>query len=68
MDVEGSEMLALEGGESVLQTSVRTIFLSTHSQELRRECQASLRTLGFDVRPEHPGDSLEETDEIVAVK
>ena len=57
MDVEGAEMEVFRGAERVLSEARPTIFLSTHSPELRAQCLALLKDYGYSV------ESLIETDD-----
>ena len=47
IDVEGAELGVLEGGRGVLTRKKPTIFLSTHSIELREACLSILREIGY---------------------
>jgi FkbM family methyltransferase len=49
MDVEGAEMDVFRGASRVLSEAKPTIFLSTHSPELRDECLALLSGHGYSV-------------------
>lgn len=50
IDVEGAEMDVFHGAERVLREAKPTIFLSTHSPELRVECLNFLRGIGYEVK------------------
>lgn len=50
MDVEGSEMDVFRGGEETLKRAKPSIFLSTHSDELRTSCLSFLQGLGYKVQ------------------
>lgn len=50
IDVEGAEMDVFAGAENVLRTAKPTIFLSTHSPELRRDCLEFLQKHGYEVK------------------
>lgn len=51
MDVEGAEMEVFRGATRILNEARPTIFLSTHSPELRTDCIALLDGLGYQVTP-----------------
>lgn len=51
IDVEGAEMKVLTGGAEVLSRAKPTIFLSTHSNELRESCLKLLGEIGYTVEP-----------------
>lgn len=57
MDVEGAEMEVFRGAERILSEARPTIFLSTHSPELREQCLALLKDYGYSV------ESLIKTDD-----
>lgn len=50
IDVEGAEMDVFRGAERVLREAKPTIFLSTHSPELRAACLEFLRSRGYTVK------------------
>jgi FkbM family methyltransferase len=50
IDVEGAEMEVFAGATKVLSEAKPTIFLSTHSPELRRDCLDFLRKCGYEVK------------------
>lgn len=54
IDVEGAEMDVFAGAENVLRTAKPTIFLSTHSPELRRDCLEFLQNRGYEVKSMFP--------------
>ncbi len=60
IDVEGAEMQVLIGGEITLRRHSPTIFLSTHSGELRDQCLGHLAELGYRHEPLVPGDDPHE--------
>lgn len=63
IDVEGAEMDVFRGAERVLTEAHPTIFLSTHSAELRENCKALLEDHGYRVEPLVNND---EPDEFLA--
>ena len=57
IDVEGAEMEVFRGGRATLEKSKPTIFLSTHSPELRADCLRFLREIGYEIESLLPGDA-----------
>jgi FkbM family methyltransferase len=51
IDVEGAELLVLQGGSSLLADYSPRIFLSTHSPELSERCYDLLKSLNYTVKP-----------------
>ncbi len=51
IDVEGAELGVLQGGIEILNRKKPTIFLSTHSIELRKDCLKLLKEIGYDAEP-----------------
>lgn len=49
IDVEGAELAVLKGAKTTLLAGRPTIFLSTHSAELRTDCLAYLKEFGYTV-------------------
>ena len=49
IDVEGAEMEVFRGARETLKKAKPTIFLSTHSPELRRDCLDFLRETGYEI-------------------
>ena len=47
MDIEGAEVLALRGAERVLKQTHPSLFLATHSEELKRESKSILASMGY---------------------
>ena len=47
MDVEGAEAGVLDGGMKILTEKRPSIFLSTHSVDLREKCLKKLEALGY---------------------
>jgi len=66
IDVEGAEMMVLSGAKLMLAERHPTLFLATHGQDLRHQCCRFLEGLGYELRP-IVGDSLEQSDEILAL-
>jgi FkbM family methyltransferase len=66
IDVEGAEAAVLKGAWGVLGRYRPTILLSTHSEELRHECHAVLRRLGYVLTLEMGGEHIEASDEVIA--
>ncbi|HEY8227539.1 MAG TPA: FkbM family methyltransferase [Pyrinomonadaceae bacterium] len=66
IDVEGHELAVLQGAASTLATCRPSIFLSTHSKSLHRDCCQLLRSHGYSLRPVL-GTNVDETDEILAI-
>jgi FkbM family methyltransferase len=65
MDIEGGEVLALQGAMRVLAEYRPTIFLSSHGHDIHIECVQRLNDLGYEVEG-LDGGSVDETWEIVA--
>ncbi|HEY3350319.1 MAG TPA: FkbM family methyltransferase [Thermoanaerobaculia bacterium] len=57
IDVEGAELDVLRGAEAVLKAKHPRIFLSIHSDELRRTCLAFLSGFGYQPSPLVPGEA-----------
>lgn len=51
IDVEGAELGVLQGGMGILRRKKPTIFLSTHSVELREACLNLLSEIGYNAQP-----------------
>ena len=51
IDVEGAELAVLQGGMEILKRRKPTIFLSTHSIELRESCLNLLKEIGYKAEP-----------------
>lgn len=61
IDVEGAELLVLKGAEATLRDAKTKIFLSTHSETLRKTCLEYLDSIGFtakalDKDEKHPSE------------
>lgn len=57
IDVEGAEMEVFRGGRQTLEKVKPTIFLSTHSPELRTECLNFLGEIGYKIESLLPEDA-----------
>lgn len=68
IDVEGAEYSVLEGAQEMLRTSGPTVFLATHGSHVHQRCLDFLGSLGYHCQPIEKGASLENCDEIIAVK
>ena len=66
MDIEGGEVLALQGARKMLASHHPTIFLATHGQDVHRESCNLLESLGYKLQP-IDGKALTECDELLAV-
>ncbi|MEO5890126.1 MAG: FkbM family methyltransferase [Ferruginibacter sp.] len=51
IDVEGAEVAVLKGAEKIISISKPAIFLSVHSQELRKACLDYLLTFNYRFEP-----------------
>jgi FkbM family methyltransferase len=51
VDIEGAELLALEGARRMLAAVHPPIFLSTHSGKVHKECMAFLESLSYRLIP-----------------
>lgn len=49
MDIEGAEVLALNGARRMLTSHHPTIFLTTHGPEINRDCVALLKELDYEL-------------------
>lgn len=59
MDVEGAELLALQGARQTLLTHRPEILLSVHGERLKQDCSRFLSALGYTVLAgEKPGEVL----------
>lgn len=65
IDVEGSEMQVLLGAKLLLTSSHPYVFLTTHGEDIHRQCCQFLIELGYRLRP-IGADRVEQTDEILA--
>lgn len=57
IDVEGAEMDVFRGGRQTLESAKPTIFLSTHSPQLRAECLHFLEEIGYKIESLLPHDA-----------
>ncbi|HEX9562928.1 MAG TPA: FkbM family methyltransferase [Gemmatimonadaceae bacterium] len=55
VDVEGAELLVLQGADSILRKHHPAIILSTHGDDLERESRERLSRLGYGVELLEPG-------------
>ncbi len=60
MDVEGAEMDVFRGAERIMSEGRPTVFLSTHSAQLRTDCLAFLEGIGYSVKPLVDSDNPDE--------
>jgi FkbM family methyltransferase len=67
IDVEGAELLVLQGARQTLRRRGPKIFLSTHTEALRRDCVALLVGEGYDLTP-IGAPSLESASEFLGVR
>lgn len=65
IDVEGSELLVLEGAKSILVNCHPTVFLATHGIEMRHQCGTFLRSIGYELQSINE-KNVDETDELIA--
>lgn len=65
MDVEGAEAKVLCGAERVIREAKPTIFLATHSDEVKKQCLDWLRGYGYSIEVLGQGDE-ESADEFIA--
>lgn len=65
IDIEGAEMLALQGAKSMLNKLHPTILLATHGSEVHKDCCQFLNALGYSLQQVY-GASIQKNDEIVA--
>jgi FkbM family methyltransferase len=49
VDVEGAELLVIEGGAEALRSCRPTCIISTHGPELKRDCRRRMQELGYVV-------------------
>lgn len=65
MDIEGSELQALQGARKIFQQHRPVLFLATHSRQLHNECCRLLESWGYACSPAG-GDPLGELSEVTA--
>jgi FkbM family methyltransferase len=65
MDIEGAELYALQGANTILEQYHPTIFLATHGKIVHKECCEFLVNLGYQLKA-LDNYSIEDTDEIMA--
>jgi len=68
IDVEGAELLVLNGARRVLIEYSPVIFLSTHGKDIHLACINLLKTLGYKFKSIEKGKTYEEANEILAFK
>lgn len=66
MDIEGAELLALQGSVNVLECHRPVVILSTHGPEVRAHCCELLDSAGYRLTS-IGGGSLEQSDTLLAV-
>jgi FkbM family methyltransferase len=66
-DIEGAEYDALLGASEILAKHGPTIFLATHSSDVKQQCLTFLAGLKYRLTPIDER-SLEETDEVLAIR
>jgi len=66
IDVEGAELLVLQGARQLLAKSRPKIFLATHGKELHRACSSFLRAIGYTIQS-LTEDDIYATDELLAL-
>lgn len=66
IDVEGAELLVLQGADCLLKRFYPTIFLATHGQEVHTDCCNHLQSLGYKITS-IDGKNVQESRELVAV-
>lgn len=65
IDIEGAELLALQGAQSTLMRYCPTIFLATHGAELHARCCSLLQEFGY-VLTSLTDEGIASTDEFLA--
>lgn len=60
IDVEGGEVDVLKGASELLKRYSPKIFLATHGEEIREECETFLRAQGYIVKPFRNSDIIAE--------
>ena len=48
MDIEGSELLALQGARKIFQRNRPVLFLATHGRQIHNECCRLLESWGYE--------------------
>jgi FkbM family methyltransferase len=66
IDVEGAELMVLEGARGLLADARPVLFLSTHGADVHRKCLDYLGALGYTMEP-IVGDSVEATSELICL-
>lgn len=62
MDIEGAELLALQGAARTLATAKPALLLSVHSETLRDQCGALLQAHGYQLMPLTPMEFVAKAD------
>lgn len=65
LDVEGAELSALRGAHRILESDRPSLVISTHGEEVHRECVRLLRGLEYRLEP-ITGEDIEATTELFA--
>ncbi|HTV26101.1 MAG TPA: FkbM family methyltransferase [Polyangiaceae bacterium] len=68
MDIEGGELVALQGARGVLARHEPTLLLATHADAVHTECVALLGELGYECRSLEAHGSLQRAGELVATR
>ena len=70
IDVEGAEVLVLEGAKNFLALRKVVLFLALHGEKQKQLCQEILRSAGYDIfllDGRKVEGTLSESDEIIAL-
>lgn len=59
IDVEGAELLVLQGAESLIETHHPVLFIEAHSRELARGCSDFLLARGYQIKVMETGRHLD---------
>jgi FkbM family methyltransferase len=65
MDIEGAELLALDGASQTFQLHHPTLFLATHGRDVHQACRQLLESWGYECKM-IPGTFLEDRAEVLA--
>lgn len=65
IDIEGAEMLALSGAQSILSKAHPTILLATHGAEVHQQSCQFLESLGYSLKALN-GKTVQESNELIA--
>lgn len=66
IDIEGAEILALQGGIRTINEFKPTIILSTHGEEIKKECCSLLASINYKCSPLKAGVIVRE-DELLCI-